>query len=257
MKIENYEGTADTFTFPHNPKVYDNSLEKFVDVKNNPYYFSFYGMASPLKNRQSIVINGHFDGSTKNSDYRNLSKHCNESALKKLYFENTKFAIVIPNQCKRTHSGGRTLFIDYVASFTSPFSMLFSSTQKNGGSTSAEENEGNILTPIEKITGSVTSGTKVQINDVNENGFEFTPSNTGTMTVYLIKMGSLGGDLVMTEYIYIDVGGTQYTPILSNSDKRIFLTLEADESLDDAFNGATISGVTNLTFYFRDGYSSD
>jgi len=265
MKIENYEGTADTFTFPYNPKVFDDSIERFVSIRKYNYAFTYYGLTDQIKSPRKISITGHFSGATKESDYKALAKHCSENKLKKLYFSSDKFMIVIPTNCKRTHSGGRTNFIDYVANFTSPFNVLFSASQKNGNNTSSEKNDGNISTPIEKITGTVDDGDTVIIKTGDGDGIEFTVDaggNTGaSLTIYLIKLTDLGGDIYITEYYYavVSYSGTDYVQKLKNADVNgnMIISLPAGTSLNTLFSGGSVSNITNPTFYFRDGYSSD
>lgn len=257
MKIENFEGTLDTFSFPHNSRVFDDGVGKFVDEKDIPYHFTYFGTTMSIKSKRDIVISGHFDGSNKEADYRALSKHVNSNQLKKFFFDDDKFFVVIPKTCKRTHSGGRTNFIDYVANFVSPFGLLFGKTLKSGSNSSAEKNEGNVDTPILEITGSVTGGTAVVINDKDGNGFEFNPSATGSMTLSLIKMVDLGGEMFFSEYLYCVVGSAKQVLNVSDVTKSMFLKLGSDESLSTLFGGGTISGVSSLLFKFRDGYSSD
>ncbi len=257
MKLENYEGTADTLTFPHNPQTFNDAYKKFIDQKDYPYSFSYFGTTSPLRSKRNLAITGHFDGVTKNDTYRELGRHCNSNKLKKLFFADDKFYIVIPQECKRTHSGGRTNFIDYVASFVSPFGIMFSNTQKSGNASSSEENEGNVSTPIEKITGTVTSGSLVTIETGDGDGFTFTPSVSGTVTIYLIKMNSMGNDNYFSEYLYTEINGDQQHLNIKNSDKTMFIKLDPTDSLNDIFSGGSVSGITSPTFYFRDGYSSD
>jgi len=256
MKIENYEGSADTFTFQYNPQVFDDTVDKFVDQQDYIYGFSYFGLTAPIKSKRIINITGHFSGATKDTNYRALAKHMADNKLKKLYFSTDKFYIVVPRTVKKTQSGGRTNFVDYVAGFISPFGILFSDTQKSGLYDSAEENEGNIFTPIEKITGSVTNGVAVEISDDDGNGLAFTPTATGTLTIYLVKMDDIGSDNYFTEYFYAVVGGTKQILSVANTNKSMILGLDASQSLATLFTGGTITGITP-TFYFRDGFSHE
>jgi hypothetical protein len=169
------------FTFPHNPNVFDSTINKFIEQKDYAYAFSYFGVTNPLKSKSSIIINGHFDGNTKNTDYGTLVRHCNSNKIKRLYFGTDRFRLVFPGSPKKTNTGGRTNFIDYVASFTSPFGILFDDTQKSGNNSAADENGGDIFTPIEKISGSVSATDVVTIKDGSGNGFTFTASDTGTI----------------------------------------------------------------------------
>ena len=264
MKIENYADsnayTTDTFTFQHNPRTFDDALTKFQDVRKIKYAFTLFGLTDPLKSPRQITIAGHFDGANKETNYRYLAKHCNESKLKSLYFGTDKFLIVVPTACKRVQSGGRTNFIDYVASFISPFGILFESgTPKTGSNASAEKNEGNVPTPIEKITGTVTGGSLVTIKDKYDNGIKFTPTGAGSQSVsiYLISQVDSSGENSFTQYLYALIGTTQQSLDNANSAGSRFIKLNADESLSTLFTGSTPTGITSPVFQFRDGFSSD
>ena len=258
MKLENYSGTADTFTLPYNSQAFDDSLNKFVEQKDYRYGFTYFGTTLPAKSRRSIIMTGHFSGASKSTHYQALSKHVSDYQLKKLYFSTDKFYIVIPQQVKKTNTGGRTNFIDYVASFTSPFGILFSDAQKSGGKTSAEDNEGNVFTLIEKIvTTSVTSGNTYEYKDKAGNGFKFTANATGTATIYLIYQVDYGNDTYMTEYIHCLIGSTKQVLALATEGKSMVLGLNAAETLNTRFNTGSASIPANTTFYFRHGYSGE
>ena len=261
MKIENYEGTADTFTFPHNSRVFDDEIQKFIDQRDYNYAFSYFGLTKGIKNKRNIAINGFFDDSGTGSkvvNIRALLKHANDNKLKKLYFTDSNFYIVIPRGGKVTHSGGRTMFRDYVANFVSPFGILFSNSQKNGIYTAVDANAGNVYTPIEKIiTTSVSSGSTYTYKDKDGNGFTIDATASGTLTIYLIKMQDLGSDSYITEYIYAIIGTTKQLIKLATSGKSLLLGLDAAETLATAFNSGSASVSANTTFYFRDGYSAE
>lgn len=257
MKIENYETwksdvSADTLTFPYNPNRFEDTLQKKLQTKNIAYAFSYFGATSPLKNSRVIVINGHFSGASKNSDFQSLVKHVNDNNVKKLYFDNSKFMIVFPQNIKRTHQGGRTNFIGYNAGFISPFGILFGDTQKSGGSSDSDVNDGNTLTPIERVSGSVTSGEVVSVVDSYGNGFEFTASTSGTLNVRLLNFRNVGSDVYFTEYYFAEVDGVEQNLRVKNNDKSMFMVLNSGDSLS-GFSDTNIAA----TFYFRDGYSAD
>ena len=262
MKIENYETykagiSADTFTFPYNSRVVDVQVEKFLDQRDFAYAFTYYGVTDPLKSRSVFALDGHFSGTSKETDFRSFKRHLNDNELKALYFGTDKFAIGFGSGVQRVHTGGRTNFIDYVAGFTSPFGILFGSSQKNGLKTeSSESNEGDVFTPFEKISGSVSSGDTVTIADADGNGFQFVASTTGTFTLYLVYLSDLGGENRFTEYWYGVIGSAEQTLKLVNNDKNLILGLEAAETPNDIFGGGTITNITP-TFYWRDGYSAE
>jgi len=258
IKIEEYTNASDSFSFPYNPNTIELITTKFVDQRKLPYSFTFMGFSSPIKSSITIGLNGHFDGANKNSDYRALVKKVNSTSFQKLYFQNDldKFYLCTGMSIQKVPAGTRPLMVDYVASYFSPFGMLFDAVQKSGLKNSTNSNGGNIVTPIEKITGNVTSGSTVTIKDKNNNGFTFTPSSSGLMTYSLIKVTSEDNTTFLTEYMHIDIAGTTVYGKNASNSGDFMLKLEVGESLNDIFSAGTVTGITP-TFYFRNGWSSD
>lgn len=258
LKLQDYEVAGTTFTFPYNPNSIEFGTSKFLDQRPMPYAFTFLGFASAIRSNISIGINGHFDGATKNSNYRSLVKMINSPIMLKLYFENAhnKFYLCTGSTIQKVPTGTRPLHIDYVGNFFSPFGILFDATQQSGLKTSANSNDGDMVTPIEKITGEVVSGQTVTIKDKNDNGFVFTASGSGTMTYYLVKVISEDNNAYMVEYMYVDVEGTEQTIKNASTSGDLMLKLSAGESLNTIFTGGTITNITP-TFYFRNGWASD
>ena len=259
LKLTDYEAAGSTFTFPYNPNSVDITVNKFIANRAIPYSFAFIGMASPIVSSMNIGLNGHFSGTNKNSNYRSLVSKVNNPIMLKLYFENSyaKFYLCTGTNVQKVPNGTRPTMVDYVANFFSPFGMLFSDTQKNGAHGDNDENAGDIDTPIEKITGEVVSGNLVTIKDKNDNGFKFTPTASGTMTYYLVKMTSQDNKVYIPEFMYVDVEGT--VQIITNADSGgdLMLRLAPGESLNDIFTGGAVTGITSDLFYLRDGWTSD
>jgi hypothetical protein len=215
MKIENYSGTADTFNFPNNPNTFDDELVPNYTVTNVDYqrfhYFVSGGGAQP----KMVVLTGHFYGTNKNTNYQSLSKHFSEThKLKKLYWESDKFYLGVGNNIKKTHSGGRTNFVDYVANFQTIISVLLDDTQKtytNGGG--HQTNAGNATTFVEEIAGDVTSGASdVVIGDGLGNEITIPSSAVTTgqaIVVKFVEMVDSGDGIYVTEYNYTTIAGTQ------------------------------------------------
>lgn len=250
------------FTFTHNPNVFDATIDPFLDIIKYKYAFTTLGMVKPLMSTQNLVINGHFDGANKNTEYMNFLKHVNNNKLQKLFFSSSKFYIVAPQQAKKTNSGGRTMFIDYVANFLSPLGILFSSSQKSGAKTSTDDNDGNVPTPIEMMTASVTSGHTYIIKDKDGNGLTFTASETGTITIKLISLVYLGGDSYITNYLDVKVGTTAQVKTVATTGYSMLILLDPHETLANRMNTGSAAvtdngGAWDVTFYWRDGYSSE
>ena len=81
MTLSNYSGAASTFTWPNNPNSFDDQITSNYTITNVDYqrfhYFVSGGGVAP----KTIVLSGHFFGSTKNTNNRTLSAQ---------YMENTK-----------------------------------------------------------------------------------------------------------------------------------------------------------------------
>jgi hypothetical protein len=246
------------FTMPYNPNTVEMVTTKFVDQRNLPYSFTFLGFTSQVKSAISITLNGHFSGTNKNSDYRGLVRKVNNPKLMKIYFENShgKFYLCAGVSVQKVPTGTRPLHVDYVAVFFSPLGLLLDATQTSGAYNSSNKNDGDMITPIEKITGSVSSGVAVTIKDKNNNGFTFTPSATGTMVYNLAKVVSDDNTVYLVEYAYVIVGTTKQIIQNASTSGDLFLKLNPGESLNDIFATGTITAITP-TFYFRDGWASD
>jgi len=255
IKIDNYEGSADLLTFTVNPRVFDTQRTPFVDRRDFPYAFTFIGLTDLLKATQSTILTGYTTGATKLSDFRDISKQFIEPKLKKLYFSSDKFRIGIGTGCKDTNSGTRTNYVDYVASFFSPFGILFGDTQNSVAyNDNTDANDGNIFTPLEEITGSVTSGQTVSIVDGDGNGFTFVASGSGTFTFKLITLQSLGSGIQNAAFLVGSIGSTEQHLKVANDDKSMIIGLESGETMNDiSINQTNITGA----YKFRDGYSGD
>ena len=259
MKIENYSGTADTFTWPNNPNTFDDPISANYTITNMPYqrYHIFVsgGGIAP----KSIVLAGHFFGSSKLTNYRTLSGHFSENTkLKKLYFETDKFYLGVGKEIKKTLSGGRTNFVDYVATFETIIGVLFDNTQQTYTDGGAEAtNAGNTTTFIEEISGVVTSGAAdivitdtVGINQVTIPAASLTTGQAFVLT--FVKMVDSGDGIYITEYNYATVAGTQIKTV-QTTDGFGMIQLGAARTTADI-------SVSNLdatyTIKFRNAYSS-
>lgn len=154
MKIENLIAPTDSFSLPYNPTVFDDSLTnnyKITPMKYRKYHIlNTGGGMDPL----SLVLTGHFSGTSKRTNYRSLRRHFQETTLmKKLYFESDKFYLGVGRGMKQVNTGGRTNFIDYVGSFEALVGILLGDTEKTTGT-----NAGDVTTFVMEITGTVTNG---------------------------------------------------------------------------------------------------
>lgn len=259
MKISNYSGSANTFNWPNNPDTFDDAISSNYSVVNTPYqrYHTFVsgGGITP----KTIILTGNFFGSSKLTNYRTLSGHFIENTkLKKLYFESDKFYLGVGKEIKRTHTGGRTNFLDYVATFETVVGVLFDDTQQTftqGGAN--KTNSGNTNTFIEEIAGTVTNGSNpVTITDNIGNTLTIPASSLTTGNAVVIKfveMVSDGSGVFVTEYNYTTVAGSQIKSTSTGAGLGI-LQLAAGESISDMSLGS-INFNASYTIKFRNAYS--
>lgn len=255
IKIENYSGTLDTFTWPHNPQVYDASIGSNYEIQNidfQRHHILISGGGIPPK---PIILTGHFDGTDKRTHYRRLAKHFQENQkLKKLYWESNKFSLGIGKNCKETNSGGRTNFIDYVASFETIIGILFDNTQQTATSGDAKTNSGDVTTFIEEITGTVSNGANdVVISDNLGNEITIPQkilSTNDDVVVTFIKMVDSGSGILVSEYMYTTINDVQTKQVKAGGFGII--QLEASRTTADL----TIENLSDWSVKFRNGWSA-
>lgn len=205
IKIENLILPLDSFSLPYNPTVFDDSLTcnyKITPMAYRKYHImSSGGGISPL----SLVLTGHFSGTSKRTNYRSMRKHFQETLLlKKLYFESDKFYLGIGRSIKQVNTGGRTNFIDYVANFEALVGILFGNTEKTSGT-----NAGDVTTYVMEVTGTVTDGANpITISDGLGNVLTIPASalTTGYNIIYsFIKLVHSGSGVYVTRYAYFGI----------------------------------------------------
>ena len=249
MKIENYEGTADTFTWPYNPQSFDDTTDSNHVVTPIGYQRHHIVVSGGGIAPKSIILTGHFSGTSKRTHWQNCSKHFMQTIkIKKLYFESDKFHIGIGKQIKRTEAGGRTNFIDYVASFESFLPVLFSDTEKTTGT-----NAGNVRTFVHSITGTIANGAVdlvIADNVGNEITIAAAKLTTGHAFTYtLVKMVDSGSGIYVTEYAYCTLNGSE-TKNVQTTDGFGILQLDPGANITTV----TAGNLSSLVKKFRDGY---
>lgn len=250
MKIENYEGTADTFTFPYNPQSYDdttNSNHQISEIGFQRHHILISGGGIGPK---SIILTGHFSGTNKRTNYKDLAKHFQETTkLKKLYFHSDRFALGVGQQCKETNAGGRTNFIDYVASFQTVIGILLGDTEKTSGT-----NAGDVKTYVTEVTGTVTSGASdVTIEDADGVLLTIPSANLTTgdaITYKLVSMVDSGSGIYVSEYAYVEIEGTETNGV--QVENGFLLQLDSGSNITTV----TTTNLGSVTKKFRDGWSS-
>ena len=258
MTLSNYSGTASTFTWPNNPQTFDDSINSNHTITNIAYqrYHVFVsgGGCAP----KNIILTGQFNGTNKNTNYRTLSGHFMETIkLKKLYFDSDRFYLGIGKDIKKTHTGGRTNFIDYVANFETIVGVLFDNTQLTHTDGGAEvTNAGNVNTFIEEISGTVTSGAaNVTITDSlgNQVIIPLASLTTGQAVVLtFVKMVDSGDGVYVTEYNYTTVAGTQVNTTQTGTGLGILQLAPSGTTSD-----ITVANLdSGFTIKLRSAYSS-
>lgn len=260
MKISNYSGAANTFTWPNNPQSFDdpigsNYTQTLINYQRHHIFVSGGGV-----DPKNIVLAGQFNGANKNTNYQTLSGHFMENTkLKKLYFESDKFYLGVGKLIKKTHTGGRTNFVDYVATFETIIGILFNDTQTTYTQGGADQtNDGNVTTFIEEISGTVTNGANpIVIGDNLGNEITIPAASLTTgqaVVITFLKMVDSGDGVYVSEYNYTTVAGTQIKTV-KTTDGFGILQLAAAESISDMSLGS-INLDAGYTIKFRDGYSS-
>lgn len=130
--------TGTFLEFPNNPRLLDMNLASQRTIKEIPYSrFHLLIDKGGLKPR-GIILNGHFQGSTKNTNINKLNNYIfnrdsSDSGLLRFYYTNTKFFYCFGQDMKQTMLGERTNFTDYVANLISPVPFIYSDTLQNNG----------------------------------------------------------------------------------------------------------------------------
>jgi len=253
MKIENYEGTASTFTFPNNPRVFDDELVSnseitTLDLRQRHVISSGNGIAP-----KSLVLTGFFHGASRRTNYRTLTGHWHESKkLKKLYFESDKFYLGVGKQIKQTNTGGRTNFVDYVATFQAIVGILFGDTQKTSGT-----NDGNVETFVEEISGS-TKGVDITISDNLGNAIKIANTSSGSaFSLKFVTMKDAAAGISISKYNYCTIGGVEKFVETTSGTGMIKIDAGANMTTIEASPSVALTTVlTTPVVTFRDAYSS-
>lgn len=215
IKIENYIGSADTFTWPNNPNVFDADMVSNHSITKITYQKHHIVISGGGIEPKGIVLTGQFNGANKRVNYRSMTRHFQETTLlKKLYWETDKFYLGIGKQAKETNSGGRTNFVDYVATFETILGILLDDTEDTSGT-----NDGNVTTFVTEIIGTVTNGAaNITITDNIGNSISIPLAILTTSQNFLyrlVQMVDSGSGIFVSEYAFValevDAGTTTST----------------------------------------------
>lgn len=268
FKIENYEGTADTFNFPNNSVTFDDASQfeyQRTDVPfDNKHIFITKGSLKP----KTLTMQGYFTGASKETTWRTLLEHASSPVLKKFYFESDRFYLVLSPQFKKTHSAGRNNFLDYVGSFVTPIPFIFHDTLRysaviNGywSINPTIANGGTHTGYIEHITftlsGSGSAGQFIEFKDAYNGGIYITLpayTNGDVVDIRLVSMIDSNG-FKITEYWYTTINSVQIQRSTPSGKSELGLIMPPHVPIN-----TNISVLTNITiypqidFYFRYTY---
>jgi len=250
MKIQNYTGAADTFTWPYNPQAFDDTTDSNHDVTKIGFQRHHILVSGGGIAPKKIILTGHFSGASKRTHWQNCSKHFMQTTqLKKLYYESDKFHLGIGRQIKRTEAAGRTNFIDYVAAFEAIVSVLFSDTAKTSGT-----NGGNTTTFVTGITGTYDGSGDVVISDALGNEITIAAAIMSGVTTFeykLVEMVNSGSGIYVSKYAYVELDSTE-TKNVQTTEGFGILQIAAAANVTTIDTSA--SNLTSITVTFRDGY---
>lgn len=142
-EITNYN--SGTFLeFPVNPRLADMSMDSQRNIKEIPYSRFHLLMDKGGLKPKSVVLNGYFYGSNKNTLINTLNKYIygrdsNNSGLLRFYYTSNKFFYCFGQGMKQTMVGERTNFTDYVVNLVSPIPFIYSDTLKSASMTISDD----------------------------------------------------------------------------------------------------------------------
>lgn len=253
VKIEFNDETG-TLTFPYNPQSFDDELTSNRQVTPIPFANHNVIVTGGGNNPKKIVLTGHFSGDDKETNYKALSKFQFSKELQRLYFADDRYYLGFLTNCKKTYGGGRTNFIDYVATFETISSVIFGDTQRTSGT-----NAGNITTFVEEITGQHDGAGDIVISDgtneitIDENDLSGNPY----FRYSFVKMISSGtaGQISISKFgvVEVDDNGSFTSPTYITSQVTGLIQLEAGANI----TSVTLTNTTGTPVKkFRDGYSA-
>ncbi|HAG52470.1 MAG TPA: hypothetical protein DCL21_01650 [Alphaproteobacteria bacterium] len=264
FKLENYEGSPNTFTFPINSTSFDDSNEFQSNITPIPFENKHIVISKGAINPKALSIQGYFTGTNKLDNWNELLELSSSANLKKFYFSEDRFYLVIGTTFKQTRTGGRNNFIDYVGAMITPIPFVFSDTLKtasfNGSWTGGTQtNAGSHQTFMEEVIVTLdsggSSGDTIIIDSPNNGGITVELPIYGggdILKIQLVTMVDTNG-YKTSEYWYTTINGSQYARAISVNKSELDLTLLPNQQIDSF----TISGTgnySNIEFKWRDSW---
>lgn len=252
VKIQFNDETG-TFTFPYNPQSFDDPTDSNNSHTPLAYRNHHIVVTGGGNSAKQIVLSGHFSGSTRNDDYESLSGFQFSKELQRLYFSSDRYYLGFLTRCKKTHSGGRTNFVDYVATFQTVTSVLFDDTEKTVGT-----NDGNITTFVQEVVGQHDGAGDVVLTDDLGNDITIKESDLTSNEYFrysFVQMIESGSGLNISKFatIEVDDNASFTSPTFITSKTIGLLKLESGANITTV----TATNITGgLTSKFRDGHSA-
>ena len=266
MKLENYTGSSQTFTFPNNSTSFEDASEFQNSLTPVPFDNKHIVITKGALSPKTISLQGYFTGVDKLDNWNELLELSSSSNLKKFYFASDRFYIVMSSQFKQTRTGGRNNFIDYVGAMFTPIPFVFSSTLKSAtydGSSwtdGTQKNEGTHQTFVESVEVFLSTNVSDSTLIINTNGnghggieISLPPTSSGDiLRIDLIDMVDSNG-YKTSEYWYCTINGTQIQRGISSGKTELDLVIQSIQDIDSLF----ISGTTAyslMIFKWRDSF---
>ena len=95
MKIETYKTdltSGESFTFPINPTVLDDSIEFDMNRTDVPFDNKHIFITKGTMKPRTVGIQGYFTGENKETNFQDLVKFSSSQELKKIFFSDDKFS---------------------------------------------------------------------------------------------------------------------------------------------------------------------
>lgn len=202
------------FAFPNDPFVMQQDLSSQVNLKRLPRR-AFHMATSDVGATEPklISITGTMFSSSKLTDIRNFSRYFYQAGLKRLYFGSDAFVYCYPLRLVTSNLGTKTNFIEYRATFITPYSTVNEDARSSYTKTVANANEAT----FSNASFNNTSGTApayiwdwtIANNPGDDGGADITKIEIGdenTLSGSNIKIvwnQSSGGDLAAGETLVI------------------------------------------------------
>lgn len=207
------------FTFQYNPQQFNIPLKNNLSIFEIPYSRTHIFLGAGGVGVRQIVLNGYVSGASKVTNYNNLAAQLNENSVKRFWKNDSYYYLVLGDSVSQTEQGGRTNFIDYVASLYCVLPYLLSGTDSTytvaltnnskttlndatSGSTGAFTNAGNAPAFVQwqiANAGGASTITKIEIGDTSD--YDTSPHKitwTGTLAA--------GSTLLISVFNYVSQG---------------------------------------------------